>query len=80
MEENKILKMSIQQLERSVTTLDQAHNDLEQYGQGSVLRFAESLLPGPGQSENVNAVVSNVGKLIGVDVKREDISLCHRLP
>ncbi|CAB4040341.1 Hypothetical predicted protein [Paramuricea clavata] len=71
MEENKILKMSIQQLEHSVTTLDQAHNDLEQYGRRECIEISGIPAPGPGQSENVNAVVSNVGKLIGVDVKRE---------
>jgi hypothetical protein len=80
MEENKILKMSIQQLERSVTTLDQAHNNLEQYGRTECIEISGIPAPGPGQSENVNAVVSNVGKLIGVEVKREDISVCHRLP
>lgn len=69
MEENKILKMSIQQLEHSVTTLDQAHNDLEQYGRRECIEISRIPAPGPGQSENVNAVVSNVGKLIGVDVK-----------
>jgi regulator of replication initiation timing len=39
MEENKILKMSIQQLERSVTTLDQAH-DLEQYGRRECIEIS----------------------------------------
>ena len=72
--------MSVQQLERSVTTLDQTHNDLEQYGRRECIEISGIPAPGPGQSENVNAVVCNVGKLIGVDVKREDISVCHRLP
>ena len=31
-EENKILKKSIQHLECTITSLEQAHNDLEQYG------------------------------------------------
>ena len=80
MEENKILKMYIQHLERTVTTLNQARNDLEQYGRRECIEISRIPAPGPGQSENVNAVVSEVGKLISVEVKREDISVCHRLP
>ena len=56
-EENKIFKMSIQN-----------HNDLEQYGRRECIEISGIPAPGPGKSENVNAVVSNVGKLIGVNV------------
>ena len=79
-EENKILKKSIQHLERTTTSLEQAHNDLEQYGRRECIEISGIPAPGPGQSENLNAVVGEVGKLIGVQVKQEDISVCHRLP
>lgn len=79
-EENKILKKSIQHLECTITSLEQAHNDLEQYGRRECIEISGIPAPGPGQCENINAVVGEVGKLIGVQLKQEDISVCHRLP
>ena len=76
-EENKILKKSTQHLERTITCLDQY--DLEQYGRRDCIEISGIPALGPEQIENLNAV-GGVGKLIGVQVKQEDISVCHRLP
>ena len=78
--ENKILK-SVQRLESQLNQLRDSHYELEQYSRRDCLQIKGIPLPANGEDEdNTNAIVRNIGNLMGVKLKEEDISISHRLP
>ena len=52
-------------------------DNLEQYGRRNNLEIEG--VP-PNSNENVDEIVVEVAKLIGVEIKQDDISVAHRLP
>ena len=78
-DENKVLKCSVQQLDQSVALLRQNCNDLEQYSGRECVEITGIPPPVWGE-ENVNDMVLKIGKLMDVEIGKEDISVCHRLP
>ena len=75
--ENKILKSTIQEIEKKITNQSNKLNDLEQYGRRDCVEI--NGIPA-SRDENTNNIVMKVGELIGVQVDEDDISISHRLP
>ena len=53
---------------------------MEQYSRRECLEIHGIPQPQDPKSENTNDVVLRVGKLMGVNLSQEDISVSHRLP
>jgi hypothetical protein len=79
MKDNTILKSDLENLSCEMSTVNNNLNDMEQYSRLECLEIRG--IPVRDQyDENTNAIVKNVGKLIGVNVSHSDISISHRLP
>jgi chromosome segregation ATPase len=75
--ENKILKATIQTMDDQVRQLTDSVNDLEQYSRRECLEIQGIPLK---NFDDTNSIVVNVGELMGINIKEEDISVSHRLP
>ena len=78
--ENKILKSTIHSMEKKMSQIYDKYNDMEQYSRRECLEIHGIPQPQDPKSENTNDVVLRVGKLMGVNLSQEDISVSHRLP
>ncbi|CAB4043860.1 Hypothetical predicted protein [Paramuricea clavata] len=70
--ENKILKATIQTMDDQVRQLTDSVNDLEQYSRRECLEIQGIPLK---NIDDTNSIVVNVGELMGINIKEEDISL-----
>lgn len=76
-QENKLLKIDILNLSNQLHEQKDSVNELEQYIRRECLEISGiPQLP----HEDTNEIVINVGKLIGMNVGKADISVSHRLP
>ena len=75
-EENQELKMEIKALRIDQEKQKLAVNDLEQYGRRECVEI--SGVP-PQDGEKVEDIVIAIGKEIGVEVGKHEISACHRV-
>lgn len=77
--DNETLKSDLKNLFHEMHLVKHNLNDMEQYSRRECLEIRG--IPVQDQrNENTNDIVKNVGKLIGVDVSKSDISISHRLP
>ena len=78
-EENKILKSTVQVLEASVKRMQESINDMEQYSQRECIEIKGVPLPdvNTGREDTDNHVMK-IGKLMGVNIEHKDISVSHR--
>ena len=74
--ENKLLKNQVNNKQNQVEQLTGSVNDLEQHGRRVCLEVRGIPV---AQNENTDDIVCSVGKLINADLKKEDISVSHRL-
>ena len=75
-EENEQLKKEIKALRLDQEKQKYALNDLEQFGRRECVEI--SGVP-PQDGEDVEAITIAIGKEIGVDVGKNDITACHRI-
>lgn len=77
--ENKILKAAVQTMESQLSSIVEHSNEKNQYDRRECLEIRG--IPEPGISgENTDDIAKEVGKLIGMDITDNDISVSHRLP
>ena len=69
------LKKSLDDLKNIVKKTADSVNDLEQYGRRSMVDICG--VP-RSQGENTETIVTDVAKLIGIDITENDIEACHR--
>jgi len=74
--ENKDLKAAVQQLQAACTQSKEDINDLEQYGRRECLEFKGLVYK---ENENTDDLVIAVTKKMNLNIKKEDISVSHRL-
>jgi len=74
--ENQDLKMHVRKLEAVTSQTDEDVNDLEQYGRRECLEFQGLAW---NMNENTDDLILRVSKMVGVDLKAEEISVSHRL-
>ena len=79
-DENKVLKTSVRALEENVSLLSDSYNDLEQYSRRECVEIKGIPTPENLNEESTNQITIDIGKLIGIDIAPEDISVSHRLP
>jgi len=72
--ENQDLKLHVCKLEAVTSQTREELNDLEQYGHRECLEFQ-----GLAWNKNTDDLVLHVAKMVGVDLKAEEISVSHRL-
>lgn len=85
--ENKTLKLAVQTLEKQHASLElqlrnhlTESNEKNQYDRRECLEVRGIPQHATPSEENTNAIIIEVGKLIGVDILDNDISVSHRLP
>lgn len=78
-DDNKILKATIRSIESSLESVTRA-NDLEQYTRRECMEIRGIPVAATPSEEQTNNIVKDVGKLLGVDITENDISLSHRIP
>ena len=78
--EGKTFKTALASLQDSIDSVAKAQNDLEQYGRRECIEIRGIPVAQDSTNEDTNAIVKNVGKLMGIDIEDEDISISHRLP
>ena len=74
--ENQDLKLHVRKLEAVTSQTHEEVNDLEQYGRRECLEFQGLAW---NKNENTDDLVLRVSKMVGVDLKAEEISVSHRL-
>ena len=79
-DENKILKATIRSIESSLESVTRANNDLEQYTRRECVEIREIPVAATPSEEQTNNIVTNVGKLLGMDITQNDVSVSHRMP
>ena len=79
-DENKILKATIHSIERSLESVTRANHDLEQYTRRECVEIRGIPVAATPSEEQTNNIVKDVGKLLGVDITDNDISVSHRMP
>ena len=85
--ENKTLKLAVQTLEKQHASLElqlrnhlTESNEKNQYDRRECVEVRGIPQHATPSEENTNAIIIEVGKLIGVDILDNDISVSHRLP
>ena len=76
-EENKILRIAIQEMDKKVENYNQSLDDLEQYSRRECLEIRGIPL---SDSEDTNEIVVELGKCMGLEIEEDDISVSHRIP
>ena len=79
-DENKILKATIRSIESSLESVTRANNDLEQYTRKECVEIRGIPVAATPSEEQTNNIVTNVGKLLGMDITQNDISVSHYMP
>ncbi|PFX29784.1 hypothetical protein AWC38_SpisGene5449 [Stylophora pistillata] len=79
-DENKILKATIRSIESSLESITRANNDLEQYTRRECAEIRGIPVAATPSEEQTNNVVTDVGKLLGMDITQNDISVNHQMP
>ena len=79
-DENKILKATIDSIERSLESVTRANHDLQQYTRRECVEIRGIPVAANPWKEQTNSIVKDVGKLLGVDITENDISACQRMP
>ena len=79
-EENKILKSALHVAEGQLCQIQNTLNDLEQYSRRECLEIQGIPASEDSVNESTNDIVCKIGKLMGVEIAPEDISVSHRLP
>ena len=79
-DENKILKATIRSIESSLESDTRANNDLEQYTRRECVEIRGIPVAATPSEEQTNNIVTNVGKLLGMDITQNDISVSHQMP
>ena len=79
-DENAILKATIHSIERSLESVSRANNDLEQYTRRECVEIRGIPVAATPSKEQTNNIVKDLGKLLGVDITENDISVSHRMP
>ncbi|CAB4035458.1 Hypothetical predicted protein, partial [Paramuricea clavata] len=75
--ENEKLKDEMNQMSSKILELEEAQEDLKLYSQRDCLEFhGVPEMP----SENTDELVTEMCKLIAVDIQASDVSVSHRLP
>ena len=74
--ENKELKQKTEELDSNVNSLSIEVDDLEQYSRRDCIEVSGVPLQ---RDEDAEQSIINIGKVIGIDVDREDIQACHRI-
>ena len=74
--ENQDLKLHVSKLEAVTSQTHEEVNDLEQYGRQKCLEFQGLAW---NKNENTDDLDLRVSKMVGVDLKAEEISVSHRL-
>ena len=78
--ENKVLKKSLETMDRVLQSVKKAYNDLEQYGRRECVEIRGVPMPSHPSEESTNEIAKNLGKLMGVKISDNDISVSHRVP
>jgi len=78
-DENKILKATIHSIESSLESVMRGNNDLEQYTLREWVEIRGIPVAATPSEEETNNIVKDVGKLLGVDITENDISVSHRM-
>ena len=60
--------------------LNQSLDDLEQYSRKDCIEIRGIPAATAGQPENTNEIVVELGKCMGLEIEKEDISVSHRPP
>ena len=79
-DENKILKATIRSIESSLESVTRVNNDLEQYTRKECVEIRGIPVAATPSEEQTNNIATNVGKLLGMDITQNDISVSHRMP
>ncbi|XP_022808132.1 uncharacterized protein LOC111345120 [Stylophora pistillata] len=82
-DENKILKATIRSIESSLESITRAnkdHYDLEQYTCRECVEIQGIAVAATPSEEQTNNAVTDVDKLLGMDITQNDISVIHRMP
>lgn len=78
--ENKSLKAELLDTTNQLKALKESFNDLEQYSRRDCLEIRGIPKSSSDTREDTNEIVVELGRKVGVDLKKEDISTTHRLP
>ena len=73
---NQDLKLHVRKLEAVTSQTREEVNDLEQYGRRECLEFQGLAW---NKNENTDDLILRVSKMVGVNLKAEEISASHRL-
>ena len=74
------MKAAIHSIERSLGSVARASHDLEQYTRTECVKIQRNPVAANPSQEQTNNIVKDVGKLLGVDITENDISVSHRMP
>ena len=74
--ENKELQRTVQELKKTTSENQEAINSLEQYGRRECLEIKGLAW---SQHDNTDKVVVDTAKKLNVNIKKDDISVYHRL-
>ena len=77
LQENKSLKVEVRRTTNELNHLKEEFNNLEQYSRRDCLEIRGVPVQ---RDEDTNALVVDIGRRMGVEVKEDDISTSHRLP
>ncbi|CAH3158086.1 unnamed protein product [Pocillopora meandrina] len=78
--EIKSLKGKLLDTTNQLKALKESFNELEQYSRRDCMEIRGIPKISSGTREDTNEIVVELGRKIGLDLKREDISTSHRLP
>ena len=79
-DENKILKAPTRSIESSLESITRANNDLEQYTRRECVEIRGIPVAATPWEEQTNNIVTDVGKILGMDITQNDISVNHQMP
>ena len=75
--ENQFLKSTVKELDSQVKSLHILCSDMEQYSRRECVEIQGIPV---SEHEDTNKIVIQVGDLMGIEIKEDDISVSHRLP
>ena len=78
--ENKSLKGKLLDTTSQLKVLKESFNELEQYSRRDCMEIRGIPEISSDTREDTNEIVVELGRKIGVDLKKEDISTSYRLP
>ena len=75
--ENEFLKSTVKALDSRVRKLQSTRNDMEQCSRRECVKI--QVIP-VSEQEDTNKIVIKMGELMGIEIKKDDISVSRRLP